>query len=161
MLTGDQEIRRLTRDHEIRRSWGGLGLHVPVGMIEASQPGSKTGCVEVHEESRRTSGELQVGDHLRQMHRMHDLDSFELHDEAAFDQEVQPELTPEWLTFVFKRNSPFALDAQLRGRQFDDQAFPVDALQQAWSERAVHFDRGANDLLGERVDVSTTPVHAY
>lgn len=63
------------------------------------------------------------------------------------------------LKFMRSPAGHLALETELRSCQLDDEAFPVHALQQSWSQRAVHFDRGADDFLGERVDVSVTPGH--
>ena len=71
---------------------------MPVGVVEASEPGTKARGVEVHEESRPASGELQIGDHLRQVHRKQHLDGLQLHDEAALDQQVQLQLAPDGLS---------------------------------------------------------------
>ena len=95
-------------------------------VVKASEPRAKASSVEVHEKSRRASGELQIGDHLRQVHGKQDLDGLQLHDEAALDQQVQLQLAPDGLSLV---HAPFALNAELRGCQLDDQALALHALQ--------------------------------
>lgn len=66
---------------------------MPVRVIQASQASSESCRIEVHEQACRTSGELEVGDHLREMDGMYPFDCFQLHDDAAFDQQIQCERT--------------------------------------------------------------------
>ena len=45
-------------------------------MVEASQAGAEGCAIEVHEESRGISRDLQVGDHLREAHGVQVVDGF-------------------------------------------------------------------------------------
>ena len=137
-------------EQESRRS-GGF-FHVPVRVIKAPQTSSERGRIEIHQESRRTSGELQISNHLREVDRMYAFNDFQLHDEAAFDQKVQFQHAADALAFVLDGNTPLALDTKVFAPHLDDHAIPVHGFQQSGREGAVDLDGAAYDSLSQRFD---------
>jgi hypothetical protein len=122
-------------------------------MIQSFQPSSKSWGIEIHEQSGRASGELQICDDLSKVDGMQAFDRLELHDHAPFDKQIQFERSANPVTFVLERNMPLAFDADARSPQLDNHAFPIDRLQQPRSEQAMHFNRAADDLFRERLNV--------
>ena len=57
-------------------------------MIEALQARPEGSRVEVHEKTRRTSGQLQVRDHLRLVDGIGALHSFHFDDDLLLDEEI-------------------------------------------------------------------------
>ena len=64
-------------------------------MVEASQAGAKGCAIEVHEESRGISRDLQVRDHLGEAHGLEVFDGFQLDDDAVARRVVSPAFTHE------------------------------------------------------------------
>jgi hypothetical protein len=129
-------------------------------MVEPSQAGAEGRAIEVHEESRGISRELQIRDHLRETHGMKVIDGFQLHDDAVVDQQVDAEASCDAMPFVVQGNPPLALDSKLRPSQLDEQAFTVHRFQEARSENPVHFDSAPDDLLRQLPDVLSGGIHA-
>jgi hypothetical protein len=69
-------------------------------VIQAFQAGSERRGIEIHEEPRRISSELQVCDHLREVNGMQMVDDLQLNDDAAVDQQVQLEPAADAVPFV-------------------------------------------------------------
>jgi hypothetical protein len=93
------------------------------------------------------------------MHRMQVVNRFQFHDDAAFDQKVQFELTLDALTLVLKWDMALALDAEMFSPHFDDHALSVHRLQQPRPERPVDFNGAANHFLGQGLDVCNIVSH--
>jgi hypothetical protein len=60
--------------------------YVEIRVVEASQAGAEGCAIEVHEESRGISRDLQVRDHLSEAHGLEVFDGFQLDDDAVIDQ---------------------------------------------------------------------------
>ena len=98
-------------------------------MIQTFQAGSECYCIEIHEQSRRISGEFQVGNHLRLMDRVQTLDGLQFQDDAVVDKQIQPEPAADGMPFLLEGNRPLPVEPKMFPRHLDHQAFPVDVLQ--------------------------------
>jgi hypothetical protein len=99
-------------------------------------------------------------DHLGEMDRMNVIDRFYLYHYATFDKQVDSELAVEGLALVPNGNVALALGATVILSEFDNQAFPIDGLQQTWSEGPMHFNGVTNDSLGQSFEFSSRGSHA-
>lgn len=59
---------------------------------------------------------------------MYAVDCFQFQDDAAFDEQIEPELGFDALPSVNKWNIPLALDTKVLSLDFDNHAFTVNGL---------------------------------
>jgi hypothetical protein len=98
-------------------------FNVEIRVVEASQAGAEGCAIEVHEESRGISRDLQIGDHLRETDGLQVFDGFQLDDDAVVDQQVDAEPAGDAMPFVVQGNLPLGLDKEVFLSQLDEQAF--------------------------------------
>lgn len=134
-------------------------LDVPIRVVQSSEPGSQARYVEIHEQPSRVTREPQIGQNLREMDRMQALNGLQLNDQTALNQQVEPQRTSDWSTFVFEWDTLLDFDVKAIHVQLHGQALAIDGFQQSWSERSMHFDRAANHTLGQRVDFVVSANH--
>lgn len=128
-------------------------------MVEASQAGAQGCAIEVHEESRGISRDLQIGDHLRETDSLQVFDGFQLDDDTLVDEQIDPEPAGDAMSFVVQGNQSLALDTEAFPCQLDQQSFAVHRFQQARAEDSVHFDRATDDLFGQLFDFLRRGIH--
>ena len=114
---------------------------------QPAQTAFEGGHVEVDQKTNGQTGQLQVREHLCLVNRQQMRDSFDLHDDAPLDHEIDAlaALQPEPL--VDHGNSALTFEADPEQRKLMGQALLVGGLEQPRSEAAMYLDAGADDAL--------------
>jgi hypothetical protein len=99
------------------------------GVAEAANSLPEDGDVEVHEEANGVAGELQVGDDLSFMNWKELLDRFDLQDQKALHEHIDPISTVEREPLVAERNFDLPVDFQLSDGELVDQAAFIGGLE--------------------------------
>jgi len=78
-----------------------------------------------------------------------------------FDEQIQFQIAIDSMSFVIEGNRPLVLDRELFLTHFDDHAFTVHGLQQAGSQRSVHFNGATNHFVRQRFDLFQAVSHIH
>ena len=122
-------------------------LRVDVRVVESLQAVSQTRRIEIEQQARGTSRQLEIGDDLRLIDGMKTLRGFDLDDRSPINQQIEPQVAANALSAIKDRHGPLDLRGQMRERQLYQQTVAIDRLEQSWTECAVHRDGATDDFL--------------
>jgi hypothetical protein len=103
--------------------------------------------MEVDEKASLDSGQAQVGDHLRFMHRQQAFDGLDLQNETVFDEEVEAVPASQLDPLVLHGYRLLAFEPESSKAELMRQQLLVGRLEQSRPDRAVHLDTRTYHLL--------------
>ena len=128
-------------------------------MQQALHAESESGDVEVHEQPARQIRQLQVSQHLRNMHSMNLLDRLHFDDKLSFDHDVETERVADRLAAILNRDAVFLLKVESGEQQLYDESVTVGRLQQPRAKPPMHFDRATDDASTKSLQVFDIGFH--
>jgi hypothetical protein len=109
------------------------------------------GNIKIDQQPQLVTREPQVGDKLGFVDRQNLFDRLDLHDEQPSDNQIHPEPRVDLDVAVSDRQRHLPLKGDFTHLQLTDKALLVHRLQQSRTQRAMHSERGINDLSGNKI----------
>src|SRR5262249_477445 len=109
--------------------------------------------MEVDQQPDRSRRELQVRNELHLMNREKSIEGLDLHDDAAFHEEVETVSAVQPYVAVDERDRFLTLDIQAAVLEVEREASFIRRLEQARSERSMNTDCRSNYRFGHGVEV--------
>src|SRR5205823_4803643 len=107
--------------------------------------------VEVKQEASVYAAQSHIRQDLRLMDRHQSLNGFQLQDESAFDDDIDPIPAIQPHRFVDHRQGYLTFKVYPSPTQLKTEAFLVRGLQQSGTKMAVNLDGEANNLVRQDV----------
>ena len=111
--------------------------------------------MKINQQAQVSPAQSQIRCELSFMNWQKNFTGFQFNYHLIVNQHVKPiaEINPDALERHRQRN--LTPEVVLPSLQFVSQASFVSALQQAWSKQCVNFDGGADDVVGNLIELSS------
>ena len=102
---------------------------------------------EIHKQSQMFVQQFKICSCLFEKNWFHLLYGFQFYDDLVFYKDVKPQLSLQFITFIYNRYLFLSFNFQASLYQFKAQSLFIDRFQKSWSQGIVNFKDSPTYLI--------------